>query len=104
MREIGMSEIQSIRLFAGMANSQLDALLEAASPKRFSRKAILIREGEDAAFLHILLEGSAELFARMNDRQTTITLFRPVRAFCLPAVFAGLPYFVSARTLGLRIS
>jgi CRP/FNR family transcriptional activator FtrB len=100
MREIDAGEIQSIHLFADMANGQLDALLEAASLKRFPGRAALIKEGEDTDFLHILLEGSAELFARMNDRQTTITLFRPVRAFCLPAVFAGLPYFVSARTLG----
>jgi CRP/FNR family transcriptional regulator, transcriptional activator FtrB len=100
MREIDAGEIQSIQLFADMANGELDALLEAASLKRFSGRAALIKEGEDADFLHILLEGSAELFARMNDRQTTITLFRPVRAFFLPAVVTGLPYPVSARTLG----
>jgi CRP/FNR family transcriptional activator FtrB len=100
MREIDTDEIQSIRLFAGMANSQLDALMQAASPKCFSEKATLIQEGEDADFLHILLEGSAELFARVHDRQTTITLFRPVRAFFLSAVVAGLPYLVSARTFG----
>jgi len=100
MREIDAGEIQSIHLFAGMANGQLEALLEAASLKYFSGRAALIKEGEDPDFLHILLEGYAELFVRMNDQQTTITLFRPVRAFCLPAVFAGLPYLVSARTLG----
>jgi alkylhydroperoxidase/carboxymuconolactone decarboxylase family protein YurZ len=58
---------------------------------------MLAKEGKQADFLHVLLDGAVELFAEMDEQQTTITVLRPVTAFILPAVVAGLPCLASAR-------
>jgi CRP/FNR family transcriptional activator FtrB len=59
----------------------------------------LINEGELPDFLHIVVEGTVELFASSNERQTTIRIVRPVSTFILAAVIRDGVYLKSARTL-----
>jgi len=99
MEGFDTEEIRSIRLFAEVAEEHLRALIGAAVVQRVDSRTLLAEEGEQAEFLHILLEGSVELFARTNEQETTITILRPVSVFLLPAVVAGMPYVASARTL-----
>jgi CRP/FNR family transcriptional regulator, transcriptional activator FtrB len=93
------SEIRSIRLFAGLPEDQFQALIRTAAVQRFAPRTLLIKEGDHADFLHVLLDGSVALFAQMDEEETAITLLRPVAPFILPAVVGRLPYLASARTL-----
>ncbi len=99
MREMDPSELRSLALFAEVADPHFELLMGDARLRRFPGRAALIKEGEDADALQVLLEGSVELFAQMDDRETTIVILRPVTTFILPAVVASLPYLASARTL-----
>jgi CRP/FNR family transcriptional activator FtrB len=99
MPAIDTSEIRSLPVFAGVSDTLFEVLIGAALLDCFPSRATLAKEGKQANFLHVLLEGSVELFAEMEEDQTTITVLRPVTAFILPAVVGGLPYLVSARTL-----
>ena len=99
MREMDPSELRSLALFAEVADPHFELLMGDARLRRFPGRAALIKEGEDADALQVLLEGSVEFFAQMDDRETTIVILRPVTTFILPAVVASLPYLASARTL-----
>ena len=56
--------------------------------------------GEQRAdFLHVLVDGLAELYTSVGDRDTTMRIVQPVRSFILAAVVTDLPYLMSARTL-----
>jgi CRP/FNR family transcriptional activator FtrB len=59
----------------------------------------LITEGEPADFLHVVVDGSVELFAQSNGRETTMALVQPVSTFILAAVLKDAVYLMSARTL-----
>ena len=49
--------------------------------------------------LHIVVEGSVELFGTHDHRETTIDVLRPVTTFILAAVIRDAVYLKSARTL-----
>jgi CRP/FNR family transcriptional regulator, transcriptional activator FtrB len=99
MRAAKASEIKSVPLFAGIGEEHFDALVNAALLQRFPAYAEVMEEGDKPDFLHIMVEGSVELFARIEDQRTTIAILRPITAFILAAVVADLPYPASARTL-----
>ncbi|MDJ1159930.1 helix-turn-helix domain-containing protein [Chelatococcus sp. SYSU_G07232] len=99
MREADAAEVRRLPLFAGMAEERFAALIQAAFLQRFPPHVVLIEEGERADFLHVVLAGAVDLFARHEGRETTIMVLRPVRAFILAAVMADEPYLKSARTL-----
>lgn len=96
------ADIQAIRErspFSEMSPANFEQLVEASYLQRFPAGTYLIEEGDAAQMLHILLEGSVDLFAGFKGREATMTLMRPVRAFILAAVVHDLPYLMSARTL-----
>ncbi len=47
----------------------------------------------------MVIEGTVELFATWNDRETTMATIRPISSFILAATIRNLPYLMSARTL-----
>jgi CRP/FNR family transcriptional regulator, transcriptional activator FtrB len=99
MEELDTGEARSIRLLADVAEDNFQALIQAGVVQRFAPRASLAQEGEHTDFLHILLEGSVELFAQEDGQETTITVLTPISAFILPAIVGDLPCLASARTL-----
>ena len=67
--------------------------------QRFPEGVVLINEGELPDFLHVVVDGTVELFAGSGDRQTTIDVIYPVTTFILAAVIRDEVYLKSARTL-----
>ena len=59
----------------------------------------LIREGELPDFLHIVVEGTVELYGTSEDRETALAILRPHATFILAAVVRDEVYLTSARTL-----
>ena len=99
MRKAETTLIRELPLFREMSAAHFDTLVNAALLQKFPEGTTLIQEGELPDFLHILVEGSVELFAAWNGRETTIDILRPVKTFILAAVIRDEVHLMSARTL-----
>lgn len=96
------SEKPSLRrlpLFREMTTPTFDSLMKLAYSQSFPPRLELIRQGEYADFLHVLIKGSVELRAAWNGRSTVMGVVQPVSTFILAACVRNAPYLMSARTL-----
>ena len=92
-------DIRSNDLFKSMADPHFAALLGAASLRRLPAQVVFIEELQRPESLHVVLEGTVELFCCHDGKETIVDVIRPFSAFVLAAVMGELPYFASARTL-----
>ena len=99
MRPDDLPVIRELELFAGMAGDNFEEVMRPAYLQRFPPQVELIAEGDAADFLHVVVEGSVELFAHDNGRETTLAIIHPVATFILAAVLRDAPHLMSARTL-----
>jgi len=99
MRIAELDLIRELALFRGMKPAHFEYLMGAAFLQRFPEQIALIEEGDDPDFLHIVVEGTVELFAKHEERETTLDLIAPVTTFILAAVIRDEIYLKSARTL-----
>ncbi len=74
-------------------------MAEVAILLRFPPHAVLLKEGEQAEFLHVILEGSVELFACSSEREVSMNVIRAGRALMPEAIVRKWPYLASARIL-----
>lgn len=82
-----------------MTEESLAGLFDAALLQQFPTGVILIHEGDQADFLHVLIEGLVEIYTELNGGEWGIHLISPVTTFILAAVVSDQPYLNSARTL-----
>jgi CRP/FNR family transcriptional activator FtrB len=99
MRAADQQTVRALELFANMREAHFRTLMNAAFLQAFPPRVQLIREGEPADFLHVLVEGAVEQFAAHNGRETTIEVLVPTTTFILAAVIRDEVYLKSARTL-----
>jgi CRP/FNR family transcriptional regulator, transcriptional activator FtrB len=99
VRQSDCKLIRALPLFCDMSEANFDELVNAAFLQRFPQHVALISEGDLPDFLHIVVEGSVELFAIHNGHETAIDIIRPVTTFILAAVICDEVYLKSARTL-----
>lgn len=99
MRPDDLPAIRELSLFADMQAENFTALVQNAYLQHFPPQLKLITEGDPADFLYIVVEGTVELFAQSNGRETTMEIVHPVASFILAAVLNDAPYLMSARTL-----
>ena len=93
------TEIRDLDLFADMDETHFQTLLRGSYVQNFPPGVELITEGDPSDFLHIVLSGAVDLFARWNRRDTVLDTMRPVSTFILAATIRDAPYLMSARTL-----
>lgn len=98
MESTDLPQARGLPLFATMAEENFGRLMRAAREEVIPAQTELIREGEPADFLHVLVEGRVELYARWNSRETVLEMVRPCRAFILAAVLKDGVYLKSGRT------
>ncbi len=94
-----LPEIRRLLLFRDMAAESFEALMKESSTRSYPAGQELIRQGDQADFLHIIIEGSVELFSSWEGRNGTMAVVHPVSTFVLAACIKGAPYLMSARTL-----
>ncbi len=82
-----------------MSLENLERLLDAALLQQFPAGVVLIREGAQADFLHVLVDGLVEIFTEQDGGEWGISLITPVSTFILAAVVVEQPYLNSVRTL-----
>lgn len=99
MRPNDWQLIRLLPLFSDMSEDNFTHLLNAAFLQRFPAHVSLITEGDLPDFLHIVVEGSVELYASHDKRETTLDIIEPVTTFILAAVIRDAVYLKSARTL-----
>jgi CRP/FNR family transcriptional activator FtrB len=99
MRIAELELIRDLPLFHDMTPVNFDKLTEAALLQRFPARVELIHEGALPDFLHVVVEGSVELYAQHAGRETTLDILRPITTFILAAVIRDEPYLKSARTM-----
>jgi CRP/FNR family transcriptional regulator, transcriptional activator FtrB len=99
MRDTDRKLIRALPLFRDMSEANFGDLMHAAFLQRFPQHVTLLREGELPDFLHVVVDGSVELFGTHDHHETTIDIIRPVTTFILAAVIRDAVYLKSARTL-----
>ena len=99
MRPSDRKRVRALPLFADMAAENFEELLGAAFLQRFPQHVALIAEGSLPDFLHIVVEGSVEMFCTHDGHDSTIDIMQPVTTFILAAVIRDQVYLKSARTL-----
>lgn len=99
MRASELTLVRNLPLFHEVAQAHFDDLTAAALLQKFPPHVVLINEGDLPDFLHIIVEGSVELFATHEGRETTIDIIRPITTFILAAVIRDDVYLKSARSL-----
>jgi CRP/FNR family transcriptional regulator, transcriptional activator FtrB len=99
MRPQELPEIRHLPLFRDMLAANFDTLMQGAYAQTFPAGLEMIRQGDPADFLHVVMEGSVELYAEWGGRECTMAVVRPVGTFILAACIKDAPYLMSARTL-----
>jgi CRP/FNR family transcriptional activator FtrB len=82
-----------------MTDERFEAIVQPAFLQRFPPHVMLFERSTTPDFLHVVLDGSVELFARYRDRETTVDVLRPVTSFVVAAAVLRQPVLMSARTL-----
>lgn len=99
MRQAEIDLVRRLPLFENVNEMHFDELMDTAFLQRFPQAVTLIREGELPDFLHIVVEGTVELFANHDAHETVLDVLQPVTTFILAAVIRDEVYLKSARTL-----
>jgi CRP/FNR family transcriptional activator FtrB len=99
LREADRDAVRALPLFAAMAADGFERVIHGSFLQAFPVGVELLRQGEMADFLHVLLDGTVELAAATRNRETTVAIVHPVASFILAAVMRDRPYLMSARTL-----
>lgn len=99
MRQHELSEIRRLPLFRTMQPAHFDDLFQGAYVHAFPAGLELVRQGDPADFLHVVVEGQVELYAGWAGRECTMAIVRAVGSFILAACIRDQPYLMSARTL-----
>ncbi len=99
MRAEYLPEIRRLPLFRDMLQANFDALMQGAYTQNFPEGLELIKQGDPADFLHIVIDGAVELHADWEGNRCTMAVVQPVGTFILAACIKDAPYLMSARTL-----
>lgn len=99
MRSVDLPIIRALPLFADMAQDNFELLVRGAYVQNFPPQVELVTEGDSCDFLHIVIDGSVELFAAWDGRETVMATVHPVSTFILAATMKDAPYLMSGRTI-----
>jgi CRP/FNR family transcriptional activator FtrB len=99
MRPDEFDSVRGLRIFSGVDAMHVDAMLRVSFLQRFPLGVELVREGEPADFLHVVVAGKVEIFSGYRDRETTVAVLGPGQCFIMAAVVLDRIYLKSARSL-----
>lgn len=99
MRSSDLDVVQALPLFRELTAAQTRAIFADCAVESFAQHDLLIEQGSLPKSLLVIVDGSVELFASWNGRETVMEVIHPVAAFGLSAVIFGEAYMKSARAL-----
>ncbi|MCB9945644.1 MAG: helix-turn-helix domain-containing protein [Geminicoccaceae bacterium] len=100
MLERDFPEVRSLPLFGKVETANFETLMRGAYVQTFPPQIELLREGDPCDFLHVVVDGQVEMFARWNGRETVMQTVEPLSTFILAATIRDAPSLMSARTIG----
>ncbi len=92
-------EASRLQIFSGCRPETVAMLLEGAFLQKFPERIDLAKEGDRPDFLHVVVSGAIELYARYRDRETTVEVIGPPNSFIAAAVVLDRPHLKSARVI-----
>ena len=99
MLQTDRDTIRTLPLFHNIEENSFSDLMVDAEVQRVPHHVMLILEGTLPQFLHVVVDGSVELFCTHDGHETTIDIMRSSAAFILASVIRNDIYLSSARTL-----
>ena len=99
MRPDEIDDMRKLAIFSEVAPEHVASMLKPAFLQRFPAYVELVREGDPADFLHVIVEGQVEVFSAYRDRETTVSVLGPGHSFIVAAVVLDRVYLKSARAL-----
>ncbi|EGF89990.1 cyclic nucleotide-binding domain protein [Asticcacaulis biprosthecium C19] len=99
MRDSDLDRVRNLRLFSSMSEPHFAELTSAGFMQKFPAGTTLLFEGDTVDFLYVLLDGVVEMQGSWNDKETTVSVIRPLSLFILSSVVLDAPALMSARTL-----
>jgi len=99
MRSEDAEEARRLPLFDGVPRDHVEAMLKASFLQRFPAHVELVREGDPADFLHVVVEGQVDVYSAYRDRETTVSVLGPGQSFIIAAILLDRVYLKSARAL-----
>ena len=99
MLQTERNTVRTLPLFHNIEENSFSDLIADAEMQRVPHHVTLILEGTLPHFLHVVVDGSVELFCTHDGHETTIDIMRPSAAFILASVIRNDIYLSSARTL-----
>lgn len=96
---IDADSMTGLKLLAGAARTTIVELASTARAQDYPPQSEIVREGEQADYLHVLLNGLVQIVARDGDHETTISILEPPNSFIMAAVYLDRPYLQAARAL-----
>lgn len=100
MMRAGDSErVRALPMFAGLDDHSYAAIIGSAFLQRFPANTQLLLEGDPVDFLYVLLDGQIELSGTWNDKESVLSILRPVSTFILAAVVLDAEALMGARVL-----
>jgi len=96
----GLATLRAVPMFERLDATLLTRLDAITAVTHLPPGHLLCRQGEQAAHLHILLDGQVALSGIAPDgAETVLEVAQPVSHFVLAAVLTDMPYLMSARTV-----
>lgn len=99
MRAEEIDQVRGLRLFDEVNPDRVTDMLKVSFLQRFPAGVELVREGDPADFLHVIVEGSVEVFSAYLGRETTVAVLGADQCFIMAAVVMDRIYLKSARSL-----
>ena len=99
MRDSDVDRIRGLRLFENMEPGHFTRLTSGAFMQKFPAGTTLLFEGDNVDFLYILLDGQVEMQGSWHDKETTVSVVRPLSLFILSSVVLDAPALMSVRPL-----
>lgn len=99
MKSADLERVRALPPFNTVSESVFRDVTAGAFLQKFPAGTTLLNEGDPVDFLYVLLDGSVELTASGNDRDTTLAVLQPVSTFILAAVVLDADALMGARTI-----
>lgn len=99
MRANEIDQMRKLRIFNGVSDKHVSEMLRVSFLQRFPAGVELVREGDPADSLHVVVDGQVEVFSAYRDRETTVAVLGAGQCFITAAVVLDRVYLKSARTL-----
>lgn len=99
MSQDDQTYIRRLPLFRNMTTAHFAEIMQGVTEISAPAGAMLVRQGDPADHLHIVVAGAIEMYSHWGNRECTMGVIRPVETFILAACIKNAPYLMTARAL-----